>query len=494
MLTATDGGFPGPPSARLVDRRRFSDDHAKHDHTFEASRRAAMTAARPAPWHPSVAPSPRAQWRRARRRMRQRKPWAVPMALLAAAVLLSWLLPALDRWLDDASQEVGERLFPLLDTGSMATLLGAIAGGMITLTGLVFTAITLAMQFGATQLSVRVVPMLQQDAVMRWSMGTFMATFLYSLLIAIRLAVRQQDYRPVLSTIFALGLTILSACLFFALVTRVALVLNSGALLRRVGGQGSRAVVRLSPPTGGARPYGGVRPVRDPEAMEVDLARPPRTGQVLLAWNEPRLRRLAERWGVGLELCAYPGDFIALRSTLFLVHGANDAVKPEQLLRCLLFAECYSPEADPAGALRTLVDVALKAMSPAINDPARAVQALDHIEDLLVLLVPVAPPGAGMSGDARFCHPVRTWADYVCVGTDEVRHFAADSMQVLRRLRALFERLAWICSEEQAEALTVRLAAMDAHAGRHWSQALDRRLAGRPDAQGLGSEAGTDLA
>ena len=431
--------------------------------------------------------SARAQWRGARRRLRQRRPWAVPLALLGAAVLLSWLLPALDRWLDDVERELGERLFPLLDVGSMATLLGAIAGGMITLTGLVFTAITLAMQFGATQLSLRVVPMLQQDAVMRWSMGTFMATFLYSLLIAIRLAVRQQDYRPVLSTIFALGLTILSACMFFALVTRVVLVLNSSALLRWVGGQGSRAVGRLTPPTGTPLPE------RDPDAMEVDLARAPRSGQVLLAWNEPRLRRLAGRWGVGLELCAYPGDFIALRSTLFLVHGANDRVRPEQLLRCLLFAECYSPEADPAGALRTLVDVALKALSPAINDPARAVQALDHIEDLLVLLVPVAPPGAGTSGDALFQHPVRTWADYVCVGTDEVRHFAADSMQVLRRLRALFERLAWLCTAEQAEALTVRLAAMDDHAGGHWSQALDRRLAGRPDAQGLGSEAGTDL-
>ena len=427
------------------------------------------------------------RWRLARRRLRQRRFWVVPMALLATSVLLSWLLPALDRLLHQAEQELGEKLFPLLDVGSMATLLGAIAGGMITLTGLVFTAITLAMQFGATQLSVRVVPMLQQDRVMRWSMGTFMATFLYSLLIAIRLAVRQQDYRPVLSTMFALGLTMVSACMFFALVTRVVLVLNSSALLRWVGGQGIRAVRRLAPATTGPLP------APDPEAMEVDLARSPRTGQVLLAWNEPKLRRLAERWGVGLELCAYPGDFIALRSTLFLVHGANDRVKPEKLLRCLLFAECYSSEADPAGALRTLVDVALKALSPAINDPARAVQALDHIEDLLVLLIPLAPSGAGMSGDALLHHPVRTWADYVCVGTDEIRHFAADSIQVLRRLRALFERLAWLCSPDQAVALHTRLATMDAHAGTHWTQPLDRRLARRPDAQGLGSESGTDL-
>ena len=430
----------------------------------------------------------RTQWRRDRRRLRQRKVWVLPLVLLGCALLLSWLLPALDRSLHRAEQELGEKLFPILDTGSMASLLGAIAGGMITLTGLVFTATTLAMQYGATQLSVRVVPMLQQDRVMRWATGTFMATFLYSLLIAIRLAVRQQEYRPVLSTFFALGLTLLSACLFFAVVARIGLVLNSSALLRWVGRQGGRAVGRLDPATGGPLPPD------DPDPVDIALERAPRTGQVLLAWNEPRLRRLARDSGVGIELCVYPGDFVALRSTLFLVHGHGGRPVPaRKLLGCLLFAECYSPEADPAGALRTLVDVALKALSPAINDPARAVQALDHIEDLLVMLIPLAPSGTGMSGDALLRHPVRTWADYVCVGTDEIRHFAADSIQVQRRLRALFERLAWLCSPEQATALQERLDTMDSHARTHWTQALDRRLARRPDAQGLGSEAGTDL-
>ncbi|QMU76096.1 DUF2254 domain-containing protein [Streptacidiphilus sp. PB12-B1b] len=431
-------------------------------------------------------PGARSQWRRDRRRLRQRKVWTLPVTLLGCALLLSWALPALDRSLHHLEQRYGEKLFPLLDSGGMAALLGAIAGGMITLTGLVFTATTLAMQYGATQLSVRVVPMLQQDRVMRWATGTFMATFLYSLLIAIRLAVRQSDYRPVLSTFFALGLTVVCACLFFAVVARVGQVLNSSALLRWVAGQGRRAVGRLRPPVTGPLPPS------DPDPVEITLDHSPRTGQVLLACNEARLRRLAAEWGVGLELCACPGDFVALRSTVFLVHGPADRVDARRLLGCLLFAECYSPEADPAGALRTLVDVALKALSPAVNDPTRAVQAVDHIEDLLVLLQPLAPSGSGLVGDALLRLPVRTWADYVCAGTDEIRHFSADSMQVQRRLRALFERLAWLCSADQAVALRVRLAALDDKAGRHWSQALDRRLAGHPDAQGLGSEAGTD--
>ncbi|WP_370103540.1 DUF2254 family protein [Streptacidiphilus sp. MAP12-20] len=137
--------------------------------------------------------------------------------------------------------------------------------------------------------------------------------------------------------------------------------------------------------------------------------------------------------------------------------------------------------------------VALKALSPAINDPARAVQALDHIEDLLVLLIPRAPVRGGLAGDTRLCYPVRCWADYVSAGTDEIRHFGADSVQVLRRLRTLYERLAWLCDARQRDALRVRLEAMDRHAAQHWTQALDRALVQRPDAQGLGSELGTDL-
>ncbi|GAA3186562.1 hypothetical protein GCM10020255_083570 [Rhodococcus baikonurensis] len=55
-------------------------------------------------------------------------------------------------------------------------------------------------------------------------------------------------------------------------------------------------------------------------------------------------------------------------------------------MSCLIFGDTHSPVVSPGAALQSIVDIALKALSPAINDPGRAVQALDHIEDLLVLL------------------------------------------------------------------------------------------------------------
>ncbi|WP_156726211.1 DUF2254 domain-containing protein [Streptomyces apocyni] len=443
------------------------------------------------------------KWYLTRHRLRAPRIWPVPVVLLGAGLFLSWLFPLIDREVTYLEDELGETFFRYLDAGSMATLLSAVAGGMITLTGLVFTAITLAMQFGGSQLSVRVVPMLQQDWVMRWAMGTFMATFVYTLMISVRLAVGQEDYRPVISMFFAIALSVVCAVLFFALVARVTATLNSGQLLRYLAAEGRRAVDRTHPRHGaagepplaeassGSRPADGAGASADPEVIR--LGAPPKRGQILIACHKEGLERIARRTGARIQLVPVFGDFVAQEAPLFLVRPGARPVRREDLTRCLLFGATYSAGIDPAGALRSFVDIALKALSPGINDPGRAVQCLDHIEDLLVLIAPRLagrPPGEPAE---FFRHRTRSWADYVCIATDEIRHFGATSIQVQRRLRALYATVAEVCSPDQVAPLRSRLATMDAEVSGQWPQDLDRCLARRPDSQGLGTENGDTL-
>ncbi|MGV4925303.1 DUF2254 domain-containing protein [Streptomyces sp. BHT-5-2] len=437
------------------------------------------------------------KWCLTRHRLRAPRIWALPVVLLAAGLFLSWLFPLIDREVTFYGEELGEAFFVHLDSGSMSTLLSAVAGGMITLTGLVFTAITLAMQFGASQLSVRVVPILQQDAVMRWAIGTFMATFVYTLMISVRLAVSQESYRPVISMFFAILLAAVCAVLFFALVARVTTVLNSGQLLRYLATEGRRAVDRTHPKgdlgapaaeTASADPSPGVSP--DGEPTVIRLGTPPRGGQTLIACDDRGLERLARRLGARIQLVPVIGDFVAQEAPLFLVYPGARPRDRRDLMRHLLFGTTYSAGTDPAGALRAFVDIALKALSPAINDPGRAVQCLDHIEDLLVMIAPrlsARQPGAA---PAAFQHRTRSWPDYVCIATDEIRHFGSASLQVQRRLRALYATVAEVCTPEQVGPLRSRLATMDAEVGAQWPQDLDGRLARLPDSQGLGTEAG----
>src|SRR4030095_2909722 len=96
-------------------------------------------------------------------------------------------------------------------------------------------------------------------------------------------------------------------------------------------------------------------------------------------------------------------------------------------------------EQDPKYPIRLLVDIAIRALSPAINDPTTAVQAIDQIEDLLRRLRR-RKLDAGYARDAegvlRVVFPMPTWEDYLSRTFPEIRQYGANSIQVLRRLRS----------------------------------------------------------
>ncbi|NMM88938.1 hypothetical protein B2J88_32095 [Rhodococcus sp. SRB_17] len=440
------------------------------------------------------------RWRRTRRRLRTVPVWRLPVLLVVAAFFLADTLIDVDSTLFDGFGSDSNEY--AVDPGATATLLSVIAGGMITLTGLVFTAITLAMQFGASQISVRVVPLLAQQRVMRWSIGMFLATFVYSIIVALDLALNTQHSAPQISTYTALFLAIVSAILFIALVAKVGSILNSSQLLRWIASEGRRAIVRAYPlynefsteATSGPALQAADTLVPVDESREllvIRLRHLSPDGRVLLAINLPRLQRLSSIWGVSIEVVPGIGEFVAQNAPIFEVRGNSSNVRPESLTSCLLFGDTHSPVAGPAAAIQSIVDISLKALSPAINDPGRAVQALDYIEDLLVILAPRVRADTATSTLSRIRGQQRTWTDYVSIATDEIRHFSTNSAQVQRRLRAVFTTLIAACPPDQHAPLLERLDAMDQQLTREWTGDLDIRLAGAADPQGLGSEAGS---
>lgn len=447
------------------------------------------------------------RWWRTRRRLAQRPVWRVPVILIVVALIAAPTVNGVDELVGGA----------VLDAGDTVTLLGVIAGAMATLTGLVFAAVTLAMQFGASQISVRVIPMLQQDRLMRWSFGVFLATFVFSAVTALDMADEATGAKGLqLSTNVAVLATVVSAILFIALVARVGTILNSARLLRWIGHQGRDAILRLYPtPAEEAAPAGDARssealdtalgvlvkawyddspataaPAGPHRVEVVRLRETPRQGRVLLAINLPGIQRLAINWGTRIDLMVGVGDHVPHNAALFTVHGPIDRVRAYKLQATLVFGDTHRPSVSPVAALQSLSDIALKALSPAINDPGRAVQALDHVEDLLLMLAPRVRAeqdndAAGLVSGYR-----RTWNDYVAVGTDEIRHYAGGAAQVQRRMRAVLENLVAQCPPSQHPPLTARLIALDEQVGRDWPSPLDRNLAAVPDRQGYGSEAG----
>ncbi len=122
-------------------------------------------------------------------------------------------------------------------------------------------------------------------------------------------------------------------------------------------------------------------------------------------------------------------------------------------------------EQDPKYPIRLLVDVAIKALSPAINDPTTAVQTIDQLEDLLHRLGR-RELDAGFATDAngyvRLIFPIPTWDDYLNLAFDEIRLYGAGSLQIMRRLRsALISLMESLPSGARADAVRRYLAHLD---------------------------------
>ena len=135
------------------------------------------------------------------------------------------------------------------------------------------------------------------------------------------------------------------------------------------------------------------------------------------------------------------------------------------------------------------MDIASKALSPAINDPTTAVQALDQIEHLLLALGRRHLDdrrASDRSGKLRLVYGTPNWPDYVILAVSEVRQFGAASLQVNRRLRAMLELLLGILPDDRRPPLREELAMLGSSCDRNFHDEADRRRARIADFQGIG--------
>ena len=160
------------------------------------------------------------------------------------------------------------------------------------------------------------------------------------------------------------------------------------------------------------------------------------------------------------------------------------------LTRAIRLATSRTFEQDPKYAIRLLVDIAIRALSPAINDPTTAVQALDQIEDLLRRLGRRqldAGYARDTTGTIRVTFPMPTWEDYLALSFDEIRQFGASSVQVVRRLRSALVGLSeTIAAEDRRKAVLQYLDHLNRGVGRSTFDGQDQAAALLEDRQGLG--------
>lgn len=408
--------------------------------------------------------------------------WLIPMVYTVASIVCAFVLPRLEHALlpHEASS---------VSVSAAMSVYSAISSGMMALTGVAFAIAFVIMQFGAGAYSPRLAIVFGRKPIVFHAMGLFFATFAYSLA-ALAWVDRNGSGRVPQYSAYLVFVLLVASMLMFARLVQSLSDLQIHNVLQDVGARG-RAVIRTMFPnieTGQGQPTPVDVPVDfGPLAQTVTYEGEP---CAITRFDIPVLVRLAASVdGVIVTECSV-GDTLVDAEVLLRVYGASRSLPEHALTSAIHVGATRTFEQDPRYAIRLLVDIAIRALSPAINDPTTAVQALDQIEDLLRRLGRrELDTGRAFdaSGRLRVVFPTPTWDDYLGLAFDEIRQFGATSVQVARRMRsALIGLKGTVVTDERRRALQSYLDHLNLSVGRSDFDDRDKVVALEEDRQGLG--------
>ncbi|WP_313706239.1 DUF2254 domain-containing protein [Massilia sp.] len=417
--------------------------------------------------------------------------WVVPMLAIGAALALVRVTEAFETWFCGLGPGPGLALGAWrIDREEAAALLNRIFDLNQTCLVFAFGSLLVAIQVAGGQYTPRIIATtLLRDRVIRWIVGLFVFSMLWANRTLIRLDRGVPQLQVYLGAVFGLA----SLVAFILLIDYAARMLRPVSLAIRIGRQGVAVIESVYPALAGDGPEQR-HPERPPDATAARVIPYRHRSAVVLAVNIPRLVREAARHDCVLELAAQVGDFVAVGEPLFLVHGAGADIDEKRLAEQVAMGSERTLEQDPMFAFRIVVDIALKALSPAINDPTTAVLAIDQVQRLLGLVGKRALHDCEIrdaAGRLRLILRTPDWEDFVHMSFREIRHYGADSVQVERRLRAMIDTLLATLPAHRHPALHTELSLLEAAAQRTRLFAADAALARIPDSQGLGGASGS---
>src|SRR5262245_55987893 len=257
-------------------------------------------------------------------------------------------------------------------------VIGTMAAAMLTFIVFLSSTLLLAVQLASGQLTPRIIAFVFRDPVTKFSLTVFVYTFTLSLAVLIRI----DDTVPVLTPRLAVWGCVASLCAFFYLIDHVGKELRPSGVLKGVGTTGHKVIEDVYPwrlTESPEMPRELISFLREEAARTIYSPR----GGVLLAVDLQGLARLAERADCFIELVPQVGDFVAAENPIFRIYQGGKTLSANALCQCVALGQERTVEQDPALAFRIIVDIASKALSPAINDPTTAVLAIDQIHHLL---------------------------------------------------------------------------------------------------------------
>ncbi len=370
-----------------------------------------------------------------------------------------------------------------LSPDTARTILNTIAASTFTLLVLVSSAMLLAVQLSSAQLSPRIISMIYRMPHGKLAFTAFVFTFTF----AVSTLAHIEQTVPAVTSYIAAYLFLVNVALFVFFVDMLGKTLRPSSALRKVGLAG-REVIRSVYPSLRAERANLPEPFKVPRGFTPRIVENAADG-ALLAVHIDGLIKKATKTNCVIELAPQVGDFIAGGDPLFRIFGEAADLTDHDLRSSVAIGHERTLDQDPMFAFRIIVDIASKALSPAINDPTTAVLAIDQIHHLLRDIGKrylAEGHEHDSEGQLRLIYRTPEWEDFVQLGTTEIRQYGRDSIQVQRRLRAMLEDLIETLPTHRHGILQKELALLGSSLKRAFPDLDDQMLAESGDVQGIG--------
>lgn len=390
--------------------------------------------------------------------------WFLPSLMAAAAVGLSFFTVALDQ---SATQKWLRRLDWVYNGGTegASAVLQTIAGSMITIAGVVFSLTLVALSLASSQFGPRLLRNFMRDTTNQLVLGTFIATFLYCLLV-LRTIRREEGsiFVPHLSVTLGVVFALASLWVLIYFIHHVSVSIQADEVIARVAEELDDTMRRVFPEQLGK----DASEVTDFPERRADVA-PRIVGAIndgyLQIVDVETLMNFARETDTVLTLVRRPGNYIV--QGMPLLHASPADRVPEDMQQRLqdafVLGNQRTAAQDVEFAIQQLVEIATRALSPGVNDPYTAIACIDRLGSVFSRLAQRRFPGPCRYDDAqqlRIIAPPHTFSGLADNAFNPLRNYARSSVEVTIRLLEAFAVVASVASRPADRATLERHAGM----------------------------------
>jgi uncharacterized membrane protein len=366
--------------------------------------------------------------------------WFVPLVMALGAALLALAAVNIDRtlrgenWWTYGGGPEGAR-----------AVLSALAGSMITVAGVVFSITIVALSLASSQFGPRLLRNFIRDRRSQFALGSFTSTFIYCLLVlrTVR-GTEDQHFVPELAVAIGIFLGVASIVVLMYYIHHVAVSIQVDEVIRRVTGELLDTIDRLWPDEIGKEKPTVEGATGDPAGVRALVVSD--RGGFVESVDSDALMEVARRHNVVVYLQVRPGEFVIEGESLAEVSGhaelSNETLT--KLRACITVADQRTGFQDALFTADQLVEVAVRALSPGINDPFTAETCIDRLGQALSRLARRSLPDAqrfDSEGRLRVVARIVTLVEMIDATFDRLRTHARDNVSVVVRAMIALGRI-----------------------------------------------------